>query len=113
MNVEDRPFAKLLNAGRELIAEGTCHLDHASSTITLETSREPGDLLKERGTLSVQLESGASYAVSDRPLVFRIWPPDRAGEDRQHRTLYRFRMVGEHQDQDSSGAALPGRTASS
>jgi hypothetical protein len=92
----EREFARLVNAGGELIAEGACHIEEAARRATLEAEREPGEVLKARGDLRITLESGASFPVSDRPIVFRISPPATAEGPRHTRTLYRFDMINTH-----------------
>jgi hypothetical protein len=92
----DRQFARLVNAGGELIAEGACHIEEGERRATLEAEREPGEVLKARGDLRITLESGDSFPVSDRPVVFRISPrPSEQGRP-ERRTLYRFHMISSH-----------------
>ena len=86
--------ARLLNAEGELIAEGSCRLDEAAGLATLEPEREPGVIQKERGVLALQLESGRTLHVSDKPIIFRIRPPAQGGGPYHRRTLYRLRLVG-------------------
>jgi hypothetical protein len=88
----ERQFARLLNSGGELIAEGSCHVEEGEQRATLEAEREPGEVLKVRGDLTISLESGASFAVADRPVVFRIAPRAQASGHQPKRTLYRFNM---------------------
>lgn len=83
--------ARLFNSGGELIAEGPCWLDEAGGRAMLEPEREPGVIQKERGELSLELDSGRTVAVSDSPLVFRLG----AGADGVggHRSLYRLNLI--------------------
>jgi hypothetical protein len=92
----EREFARLMNAGGELIAEGACHIEEGERRATLEAEREPGEVLKARGDLRITLESGASFPVSDRPVVFRISRPATTEGPRHTRTLYRFHMTRRH-----------------
>ncbi len=85
--------ARLLNEEGELIAEGSCRLDEAAGLAMLEPEREPGVIQKERGVLSLTLESGRTLRVSDKPIIFRIRPPTQAGGPYHRRTLYRLRLV--------------------
>ena len=85
--------ARLLNAEGELIAEGSCRLDEAAGLAMLEPEREPGVIQKERGVLSLTLESGRTLHVSDKPIIFRIRPPAQGGGPYHRRTLYRLRLV--------------------
>ncbi len=86
--------ARLLNEEGELIAEGSCWLDEAAGLAMLEPEREPGVIQKERGVLSLTLESGRTLHVSDKPIIFRIRPPAQGGGPYHRRTLYRLRLVG-------------------
>ncbi len=92
--MEQELHARLLNAEGELIAEGSCRLDEAAGLAMLEPEREPGVIQKERGVLSLTLESGRTLHVSDKPILFRVRPPAQPGEPHHRRTLYRLRLVG-------------------
>ncbi len=100
-----------MNADGELIIEGSCHVDEGAGTATLEPEREPGDLLKERGSLSLELETGQLLLVSDKPLVFRLWPPTNGHGSATRRTIYRLRIVAAAGDLD--GEAEPSVEAES
>ncbi len=91
--------ARLFNSGGELIAEGPCWLDEPAGRATLEPEREPGVIQKERGVLSLELDSGRTVAVSDSPMVFRI----RAGADGDggRRSLYRLSLISGLEQADS------------
>ncbi len=106
----ERPYARLINGDGELIAEGPCHVDEEERRATLEAEREPGELLKERGHLALELETGRSLPVSDRPMVFRL-SQDRPQQGRNGRMrIYRFRLIGDgssepaQQAQDAAAA---------
>lgn len=101
--------ARLLNAEGELIAEGPCRLDEAAGLAMLEPEREPGVIRKERGVLSLTLESGRTLHVSDTPIIFRIRPPTQAGGPYHRRTLYRLRLV-DSTDRAEVGPAEPAAT---
>lgn len=97
--------ARLFNSGGELIAEGPCWLDEAAGRATLEPEREPGVIQKERGELSLELDSGRTVAVSDSPLVFRLGAgADGAGG---RRSLYRLSLIDTSTSLSTSGAAAP------
>ena len=108
--MEDGVYARLLNGGGELIAEGSCRVDERAGTATLEPQREPGVLLKERGHLALELESGRKLQVSDKPIVFRLWPPKRWNGTEGRRTMYRFHIIrppqadGAERAQDATAA---------
>ena len=99
--------AQLWNAEGELIAEGPCWLDEPAGVATLEPEREPGVLQKERGALTLGVENGRSYAVSDRPMIMRLGPPRR-------RKMFRLRLIASDdvaqslQRQDASAAGDAG-----
>ena len=101
--------ARLLNAEGELIAEGPCRLDEAAGLAMLEPEREPGVIQKERGVLSLMLESGRTLHVSDTPIIFRISPPTQAGGPYHRRPPYRLRRVGPP-DRAEVGPAEPAAT---
>jgi hypothetical protein len=105
--MERREFARLLNVEGELIAEGDCLLEARARIATLEVAREPGEVLKERGALTVRLDSGESFFVSDRPFVLRIWPRTKEPGDRSHRTLYRFHVLTALRADDSTPKSEP------
>ncbi len=109
--MERPPHARLLNAGGELIAEGPCYVDEAAGWATLEPEREAGVLHKERGGLALELESGRTLRVSDKPIVFRLWPPRRSGGN-SRRTVYRLRLIKDAQEATAAGAAEEGTSAS-
>ncbi len=96
--------ARLLNEEGELIAEGSCWLDEAAGLATLEPEREPGVIQKERGALSLTLESGRTLRVSDKPIIFRVRPPTQAGGPHHRRTLYRLRLVDSTESAEATHA---------
>ncbi len=99
----DRPHARLMNGDGELVAEGPCHVDEQARRATLEVAREPGEILKERGYLALELETGRSLAVSDSPMVFRLSSAMvRYGRNDRGR-VYRFRLI---QDGTTEAAEL-------
>lgn len=104
--------ARLLNAGGELIAEGSCWLNEAAGEATMEPEREPGVLQKERGRLALELESGRSFPVSDKPIIFRLRPPTKVPGHNAVRTMYRLRLINDAQDATAVGAAGEGAPAS-
>lgn len=103
--------ARLINAGGELIAEGPCWLDETSGQATLEPTRTPGMIQKERGELTLELESGRSLSVSDKAMVFRLGPPGGGPGESARRSLYRLRLVKDAQEATAAGAAGDGTPA--
>ena len=85
--------ARLFNKGGELIAEGPCWVDEARGRATLEPEHEPGFIQKERGDLSLQLDSGRSLAVSDSPMIFKLGVTPNGDVVNEHRSLYRLRLL--------------------
>jgi len=85
--------ARLFNRGGELIAEGPCWVDEASGQATLEPEHEPGFIQKERGELSLELDSGRSLPVSDSPMIFKLGATSNGDMTNGHRSLYRLRLL--------------------
>ena len=115
---EGAVFARLLNGDGELIAEGPCYVDEATGQATLEPQRAPGVLQKERGPLALELESGRSFTVSDRPMIIRYRAPGSdPGEDGRRR-VFRLRLTAHgpavHQNgaQEANAAGGAGEGAS-
>ena len=104
--------AKLVNAEGELIAEGPCWVDEEAGQATMEPERAPGVIQKERGRLALELDTGRSLPVSDRPIIIRMRQPG-AGENGRRR-LYRLRLLDQSSTELATSAqeVLPeGRTA--
>lgn len=85
--------ARLLNSGGELVAEGVCWLDEPAGHATLEVERTPGQIQRQRGNLSLELDSGRSLLVSDKPMVVMINPTGQRPSTEGRRRLYRLRLV--------------------
>ena len=103
--------ARLVNAEGELIAEGSCWLNEAVGQATLEPEREPGVLQKERGELRLELESGRSLPVSDKPMIFNLRSRGAGAGHNGRRRLYRLWLINDAQDADAAGAAGNGAPA--
>ena len=103
--------ARLVNAGGELIAEGSCWLNEAVGQATLEPDREPGLLEKERGELTLELETGRSLRVSDKPLIFRLRPRGAGTDHSSRRRMYRLWLIEDAQEANAAGAAEEGTSA--
>ena len=101
----EQMHARLLNAGGELIAEGPCWVNESAGEATLEPERVVGVLQKERGLLALELESGRSLGVSDRPIIFRLRPQSQVPGRDIVRTLFRLRLVDGAQETTSIAAA--------
>jgi hypothetical protein len=85
--------ARLLNSGGELVAEGMCWLDEPAGQATLEVERTPVQIQRQRGLLSLELDSGRSLLVSDKPMVVLITPQGERPSAENRRRLYRLRLV--------------------
>ncbi len=85
--------ARLFNKGGELIAEGPCWVDEAAGRATLEPQHEPGFIQKERGELSLELDSGRSLTVSDNPMIFKLGAVPNGDMTNGQRSLYRLRLL--------------------
>ena len=85
--------ARLLNSDHELIAEGTCLLDEPAGHASLEVDRTPGVIHNQHGNLSLELDSGRSLLVSDKPIVLMITPPGQKPSPENRRKIFRLRLV--------------------
>lgn len=85
--------ARLLNSDHELIAEGTCLLDEPAGHASLEVDRTPGVIHSQHGNLSLELDSGRSLLVSDKPIVLMITPPGQKPSPENRRKIFRLRLV--------------------
>ena len=109
--------ARLFNKGGELIAEGPCWVDEAKGLATLEPQHEPGFIRKERGELSLKLDSGRSLAVSDSPMIFKLGVTPNGDMTNGQRSLYRLRLLQpgagtstRAQEANAAGAVAEGST---
>ena len=103
--------ARLFNSSGELIAEGPCWVDEEAGRATLEPEHEPGFIRKERGTLTLELDSGRSLVVSDSPMIFKLGPSTNGDTVNGHRSLYRLKLLEHAQEAAVAGAAAEGSTA--
>lgn len=118
-------FARLMNGDGELIAEGPCYVDEEAGQATLEPQRVPGVLQKERGPLALELDTGRSFKVSDRPMIIRYRAPGGEPGENGRRRIFRLRVLPHGpssngtaagaselaHDADASGAAGEGAPA--
>lgn len=83
-----RMEGKLTNAEGEFIASGPCEIHRDRGEVTMWPSWELHMLERQRGELSLELEDGTRYAISDKHLTFKLRGPS------EHRiSVYRLRMV--------------------
>ena len=85
--------ARLLNSDHELLAEGLCRLDEPAGQAMLEVERTIGAIQKQRGDLSLELDSGRSLLVSDKPMVVMITPPGVKPSPDNRRKFFRLRLI--------------------
>jgi hypothetical protein len=109
--------ARLFNKGGELIAEGPCWVDEANGRATLEPEHAPGFIQKERGELSLKLDSGRSLAVSDNPMILKLGVTPNGDAINEHRSIYRLRLLDSEagtstdaQEANVAGAVAEGST---
>ena len=107
-------YGRLMNADRELSAEGSCWLDEQAGTATMEPVRDAGMLQKERGALTLELSSGQSVMVTDRPMIFRLGQPDGSNQNAR-RIMYRLRLINQAEPvevaQDANAVGATGEGA--
>ena len=103
--IEGAPYARLLNGEGEMIAEGPCQVDERAGMATLEPVRDSGEIRTARGNLALELDSGRSLRVSQRPLVVRVrMAPPQTGR----RTMYRLRLARDARTNDTQDARAAG-----
>ncbi len=83
---------KLKNAEGELIAEGPCEVSEERREVTMWPVQEMHMLQRQRGTLTLELESGRTLELSDCHMTFRVALP---GQER--RSVYRLRLLEQQQ----------------
>ncbi|MEE8385206.1 MAG: hypothetical protein V3S01_04770, partial [Dehalococcoidia bacterium] len=67
---------------------------------------------KERGSLALELETGRSFRVSDKPMIHRLHRSRRESAG-NGRTRYRLRLINDAQEANAAGAAGDGPPAAS
>jgi hypothetical protein len=85
--------ARLLNSEHELIAEGVCVLDEPAGQASLEVERTAAAVQGQHGHLSLELDSGRSLLVSDKPMLMTITPPGQRPTPENRRRIYRLRLI--------------------
>jgi hypothetical protein len=103
--------ARLFNSSRELIVEGPCWVDEEAGRATLEPEHEPGIIQKERGTFTLELDSGRSLLVSDSPIIFKLGASPNGDTVIGHRSLYRLKLLELAHEAVAAGAAVEGSAA--
>ncbi len=103
--------ARLFNSSGELIVEGPCWVDETAGRATLEPEHEPGFIRRERGTFSLELDSGRSLLVSDSPIIFKLGALPNGDALNGHRSLYRLKLLEHAQEAAVAGAVAEGSAA--
>ncbi len=103
--------ARLFNSSGELIVEGPCWVDEEAGRATLEPEHEPGFIRKERGTFTLELESGRSLLASDSPIIFKLGALPNGDTLNGHRSLYRLKLLEDAQEAAVAGAVAEGSAA--
>ena len=93
---------KLTNAEGEFVASGPCEVHRERGEITMWPAWEMHLLERERGELSLELEDGLRYAISDKHLTFKL-----RGEDEQRISVYRLRIIDRVPPHLAAGYAEP------
>ena len=68
-------FGKLYNAAGELVAEGSCLVDHEHGSVTLRPIIDTPLLSRQKGLLWLRCEDGSEFAITDRIIRFRLNVP--------------------------------------
>jgi hypothetical protein len=68
-------FGKLFNDGGELVAEGSCQVDHEKGSVTLRPIVDTPLLSRQEGVLRLVLDDGGEFQISDRIIRFRLNVP--------------------------------------
>lgn len=106
---EDAVFGRLVNEGGELIAEGPCSVDEAAALATLEPGRIPGLLQRERGALTLRLDSGRVFKISGQPMVIDYRAPAGDANEQARRRVIRLRLLP-HGPPEAAGKGGAGGT---
>jgi hypothetical protein len=93
---------KLTNAGGEFIASGPCEVNRERGEVTMWPSWEMHMLERERGALSLELEDGTQFAISDKHLTFKLQGPAE-----QRISVYRLRILERVPEHLAAGYAAP------
>jgi hypothetical protein len=88
-SIRVRTEGKLTNAGGEFIASGPCEVNRERAEVTMWPSWEMHMLERERGELSLELEDGTRFGISDKHLTFKLQGPAE-----QRISVYRLRILG-------------------
>ena len=82
-------FGKLYNDAGELVAEGSCQIDHERGSVTLHPVVDTPLLSRQQGLLRLSCEDGSEFAITDHIIRFRLNVPGS-----QPGPTYRLYMAG-------------------
>ena len=69
-------FGKLFNDGGELVAEGSCQVDHDRGSVTMRPLIDTSLMNRQHGVLRLVLDDGGEYPIDgDRVIRFRLNVP--------------------------------------
>ena len=100
-----RSEGKLTNADGEFIASGPCEVHRERAEVTMWPSWELHMLERERGELTLELEDGSRYSISDKHLTFKLQGPTE-----QRISVYRLRIIDRPLVPDHLAAGYSGST---
>jgi len=89
-----RQPGKLYNGDGEIIAEGPCELDQEGSRASMWPTLEKGLFERERGLMTLELEGGREFCISERRLRLRL----RQAQG-PRAVIYRMQVVSSPVDQ--------------
>jgi hypothetical protein len=93
-------FGKLWNEGGELVAEGSCEVDHERGSVTMRPLIDTPLLSRQHGVLRLVLDDGEEYAiVAERIIRFRLNVPGNPPGP-----AYRLYLVGYERLRSAGGA---------
>ena len=97
-----RVEGKLMNSEGEFIASGPCEINRDRGEVTMWPSWEMHMLERERGALSLHLEDGTTFYLSDKHLTFKL-----RGATEQRISVYRLRITEQVPEHMAAGYAVP------
>ncbi len=97
-----RTEGKLTNAEGEFIASGPCEINRDRGEVTMWPSWELHMLERERGELSLELEDGTRFEISDKHLTFKL-----RGPVEQRISVYRLRIIERVPEHLAAGYSAP------
>jgi hypothetical protein len=68
-------FGKLYNDANELVAEGSCQIDHERGVVNMRPVIDSPLMERQHGTLRLDLDDGTELGVTDQIIRFRLNAP--------------------------------------